>query len=492
MQISQLENDLRNVKDQLISSETSKKQALKDAEESNQQLLVLTSKLEESEKKLLELSASRNSPTADVSETTEEQDTSLHSELENLKKQQLLESAALASALDEIQRLKAQLEMVAESKDNCSESARNELHKLNESLSVVEEMKKELNECKKSEAQAQELVGETLMQLEAAKKMVETLRSDGCKATEGYEAAASELEQSRARVKHLEDLVSKLKSENNLEAEFAAVKLEVEQLRSALAVAEIRQNEDQARSSEQVKQALEMVEQIKSASGRREAELEAELRKSSYEIEELRSNLMDKETELQSIFEENDALIMQLDREHETKTEIKKLKALLHEMEMQCKNISEENKKLRLEIKEICTSNETLSELEKARAEEREATMKVGYMREEVEKSNRKAERVAEQLEAVQAANAEMEAELRKLKVQSDQWRKAAEVAASMLSVGSNGHAVERTGSMDNNFSPRMRRTTSPYSDELDDEFMKKKNVNVLRRIGVMWKKPQK
>lgn len=461
----------------------------------------------------MEQSASQSAHTVELSESPEERDRTLQTDLEALRKQQLHESAALVSALDEIERLKAQLEMVAQSEatqTSHSESARTELNKLKEDLVethlVVEEMKSLLNDCKKSEAQAQELVGETLLQLDAAKKMVEMLRSDGCKATEAYDAAASELEQSRTRVKFLEELVSKLKSEaeereageSSTEADFASVKLEVEQLRSALAVAEIRQNEEQARSAEQIKHAREMVEQIKSASGQREAELEAELRKSSYEIEELRSNMMDKETELQSIFEENDSLIMQLEnavsghREQEVhglKAEMENMKARLKEKETKYQIILEENEALKMEMKE---SNEALSKLEGARGAEREALMKVGYMTEEVEKSNRKAARVAEQLEAAQAANAEMEAELRRLKVQSDQWRKAAEVAASMLTVGNNGQAVERTGSMDSNYSPRMRRIGSPYADEGDDDLLKKKNVNMLRRFGVLWKKPQK
>ncbi|XP_042067074.1 interactor of constitutive active ROPs 3-like [Salvia splendens] len=328
------------------------------------------------------------------------------------------------------------------------------------------------------------------------KKMVETLRSDGCKATGVYEAAASELEQSKARVELLEELVGKLNGEvedekakvSSIEAEFASAKLEVEQLRSALAVAEMRRNEDQAQSAEQVKHACEIVEQIKSTSGQREAQLEAELRKCSYEIEELRSNLMDKETELQSIFEENDALIMQLEnalsghREHELRAENETIKAQYH-------NISEENRALRKEMEAYnSTRSEAMSELEAARVAEREALVKVGSMTEEVDRSNRKAARVAEQLEAAQAANAEMEAELRKLKVQSDQWRKAAEVAASMLAVGNNGHAVERTGSMDN----KMRNIPSSNADDLDNEMFKKKNVNVLRKFGVLWKKPQK
>ncbi|KAL0417761.1 UNVERIFIED_CONTAM: Interactor of constitutive active ROPs 2, chloroplastic [Sesamum radiatum] len=348
-------------------------------------------------------------------------------------------------------------------------------------------MKNHLLDCKKSEAQAHELVGETLMQLETAKKTVETLRSGGCKATEAYDAIAFELEQSRARVKFLEELVCKLKADidtagckdsekkggDSIEPDFTSVKLEVERLRSALEVAEIRSNEEQARSAEQLKNALETVEQIKSASGQREAELEAELRKSRYEIEELKANLKDKETELQSILEENDDLILRLES-----------------TETDWRNASDENEKLKLEIKQI--SEKLVSDLEVARAAEREALMKVGFLAEEVDKSNKKTARVAQQLEAAQVANAEMEAELRRLKVQSDQCRKAAEAAASMLLAGSNEQLVERTGSMDRIYGPWSRRISSAYADELDNDLLKKKNANMLSRFGVLWKKQQK
>ncbi|KAL0460245.1 UNVERIFIED_CONTAM: Interactor of constitutive active ROPs 3 [Sesamum latifolium] len=371
-------------------------------------------------------------------------------------------------------------------------------------------MKNQLLDCKKSEAQDHELVGETLMQLEMAKKTVETLRSGGCKATEAYDAIAFELEQSRARVKFLEELVCKLKADidsagckDSEEKAGESIKLEVERLRSALEVAEMRSNEEQARSAEQLKIAFEMVERIKSSSGQREAELEAELRKSRYEIEELKANLKDKETELQGMVEENDDLILRLEstlsgrRERKLEKELRRswgeiqiLKARFMDRETEWRNASDENEKLKLEIKQV--SEELVSDLEVARGGEREALMKVGFMAEEVEKSNKKTARVAEQLEAAQAANAEMEAELRRLKVQSDQCRKAAEAAASMLLAGSNGQLVERTGSMDRIYGPWTRRISSAYADEVDDDLLKKKNANMLSRFGVLWKKQQK
>lgn len=534
-QISQLENDLKIVKDQLCSTEAQKKLAQKDAEESNQQLLSLSLKLEELHKQLLEPSASEEV----VCQPSKDQNCDLQSEVEAIKKESSHESAALASALDEIKQLKIQLEMVAESEAaqiKHSESDQKDLQVLKEDLSetrlIVEDMKQQLRNSKESEAQAQAVVGETLVQLETAKKMVETLRSDGLKTTEAYSAIASELEQSRARVNFLEDLVSKLKADINngsnkdsqgeaeieivekkitqesVETEVNSLKLEVEQLKSTLEAAEIRYNEEQSRNSEKIQNALEMVEKIKSTSTQREAELESEIRKSKYEIEELKGNLMDKETELQGICEENESLTIKLEssvsgqREnvlerklHESKAEIENLKASLMNKEADWQNISKENEKLKLEIKEMTNgkvSDEVTDMESAARDAESEALMKVSYMTEEINKSNRKAARVAEQLEAAQASNAEMEAELRKLKVQSDQWRKAAEAAAAMLSAGNNGQIMERTGSMDSHYSPRTGKISSPYADDLDDDLLKKKNANMLRRIGVLWKKPQK
>ncbi|XP_041991902.1 interactor of constitutive active ROPs 3-like [Salvia splendens] len=500
-QISQLEHDLKVVKDQLISTEAQKKQAQTDAEESNQQLSALSLKLEELQKHLSEQLSSEEV-------VYEEQKLGSQSELEAIKKQGSHDSAALASALDEIKQLKVQLEKVAESEapqPKHSESEQNDLIKLKENLSetllIVEEMKQQVMCSKESEAQAQALVRETLVQLETAKKMVETLRSDGLKTTEEYTAIASELEQSRARVSFLEDLVNKLqadigsdgKKDSQGEIEVSSLRLEIEQLRSVLEAGEIRYNEERSRNAEQMQDAMETVEKFKSASSQRESELEVEIRRSKYEIEELKANLMDKETELQGIVEENEGLTVKLEnsvsgqRESELEkkfhAEIETLKASLTQKEAEWQSTSKENEIL----KEMAKNGRTSEEIES------EAAMNVSYMAEEIEKSNKKAARVGEQLEAAQATNAEMEGELRRLKVQSDQWRKAAEAAAAMLSAGNNnGQMMERTGSIDGHYSPLTGKVSSPYADNLDEELMKKKNGNKLRKFGVLWKKPQK
>ncbi|KAK9279465.1 hypothetical protein L1049_013144 [Liquidambar formosana] len=546
-QISQLKEDLKKTKDQLSSSESWKMQAQQESEESKKQLLAMSSKLEESQQQLRELSTSEEARVIELQKISQEHVRAWQSELEAVQKQHSVDSAALASAMNEIQQLKVQLDMVDESESaqtKHTELAHAELQslkgKLAETLSLVEDMKNQLRDCKESEAQAQALVGETLLQLETAKRTVETFRVDGIKAMEAYSSIASELDQSRARVNLLEGLVSKLKadlinassngSQNSaanreleleigengkigesiqLEAELNSAKSEVEQLRSALENAEIRYHEEEIRNTVQIKSTNELMEQIKSVSSQRVAELEAELEKTKADIEELKANLMDKETELQGISEENEVLNMKLEkslsrqREYELERDLKKsredvadLKANLMDKETEFQNISEENEMLKLEVKRREADggkmNEVVAELEVARAAEREALMKLGGVTEEADKSSRRAAQVAEQLEAAQAATAEMEAELRRLKVQSDQWRKAAEAAATMLSAGNHGKFMERTGSLDSNFDPVTGKISSPYSEDMDDDSLKKKNGNMLKKIGVLWKKPQK
>lgn len=263
-------------------------------------------------------------------------------------------------------------------------------------------------------------------------------------------------------------------------------------------------------STLQIRSAYELVESTKSESCRCEAELEANLKMAKANAEELKSKLMDQETIFHSISEENQEMNFKLmenqsaARESELKIELKKceenlaeLKASLLDKETKLQSITEENEMLKLEMekreiekKEV--NDETFALAEAARAAEREALMKLGYLTEEADKSSRKAARVTEQLDAAQAANSEMEAELRRLKVQSDQWRKAAEAAAAMLSTGNNGKIMERTGSFDNNYHTIGGKLSSPYSDDMDDDSPKKKNGNMLKKIGVLLKKGQK
>ncbi|KAI5325450.1 PREDICTED: interactor of constitutive active [Prunus dulcis] len=528
-QLTQLQEDLKRTKDQLNSSESLKRRFQQEAEEAKNQIMAMSAKIEDSQQQLQELSTSEDARVQELRKLSQDRDRAWESELEAVKKQRSMDSTALASAINEIQKLKGQLERVAESEATQSrhaESAYAEIQnlrmELSETLSLVEKLKTELNDCKDSEARALEVIQNTHMQLEAANATIEMLKSDGIKATESGNSLSLELEQSKARVKSLEGLVSKLQAElinrNNvkpvqedeeneerkqLKAEVSSLKSEVGQLKSALEAAEVRYQEEYIQSTLQIRSAYEEVDSAKSESSQREAELTAELKKTKAHIEELRAQLMDKETELQSISEANDGVALKIEKNISTENEselalelkaaVVELKASLLDKETELQNIAEENEmlKMKLENKEMernKVNDEAVVWTEAARAAEHEALMKLGYLTEEADKSTRKAERVTEQLDAAQNANMEMEAELRRLKVQSDQWRKAAEAAAAMLSTGNNGKLVERTGSLDSSYNP----LSSPYSEDPDDDSPKKKNGNMLKKIGVLWKKGQK
>ncbi|KAL4588048.1 hypothetical protein LXL04_000926 [Taraxacum kok-saghyz] len=93
------------------------------------------------------------------------------------------------------------------------------------------------------------------------------------------------------------------------------------------------------------------------------------------------------------------------------------------------------------------------------------------------------AERAVE-LGSALAANAEMESELRKLKVQTEQWRKA---AAMVLGDGG-GKFVEQSESFD----IHGEKSNSPNSEDTEEESSNKKNNGMLKKIRGLLKKGQK
>ncbi|KAL4359429.1 Interactor of constitutive active ROPs [Arachis hypogaea] len=172
------------------------------------------------------------------------------------------------------------------------------------------------------------------------------------------------------------------------------------------------------------------------------------------------------------------------------------MKAEMMDKETTLESISEENEILKnMEFNKVL-SESVAAEIEAAKAVERVAAVKLGIAMEEADRSNQKAARIAEQLEEAQALKSEMEAELRRLKVQCDQWRKAAETAASLLSTGK-GKLTERSLSLDNKYNiPLMNNKYEPCCDDIiiddDDDFQRKKYGNMLKKIGILWKKPHK
>nr|GEV10440.1 hypothetical protein [Tanacetum cinerariifolium] len=99
--------------EQLNQSESWKKRVHEDAEEAKKQLAKMSEKLQESEKQLDEISASEESRLQELRKISQDRDRKWESELEAVQKHHSMDSAALASAMNEIQKLKIQLEKVS-------------------------------------------------------------------------------------------------------------------------------------------------------------------------------------------------------------------------------------------------------------------------------------------------------------------------------------------------------------------------------------------
>ncbi|CAJ2660633.1 interactor of constitutive active ROPs [Trifolium pratense] len=371
-------------------------------------------------------------------------------------------------------------------------------------------MKNQLEDRKES-VQAQPLVNETLRQLEAAKRAVELLRANAAKSVH-----VSKHESSLGHDGNLEmesKRLEKSDSTNNIEIEVRSLRSEVELLRSAIEIAETKFQEEQIQNTVKIRSAYEFIEQIKLELSQRESELE----RKKAEVKKLKEKLMDKENELQGVLDENERLNFTLQKitslsskkEQELQKELNMLEecvaALKGEMmdkETTLQSISEENEILKMEINKRFTfahvgvaREDVAVEIGAAKAAERDAFAKLKIMMEEAERSNRKAMMVAEMLEAAQAANTEKETELKRIKVQCDQWRKAAEAAAAIFSTRDEGQIAERSMSMDNYNNNVMKTKYLSFCDDIDDDWsdlQRKKNGNVLKKIGVLWKKPQK
>ncbi|WOK98531.1 interactor of constitutive active ROPs 4-like isoform X2 [Canna indica] len=177
-------------------------------------------------------------------------------------------------------------------------------------------------------------------------------------------------------------------------------------------------------------------------------------------------------------------------------TEVEDLKAKLLEKEKEVEILLEENMIFKSNAEE-----ETKKIMGAAQAKEAELTAKLTSMDEELKESRAKAERLAEQLEAAERTKTTLEAEMKRLKVQTEQWRKAAEAAAAALAdddrscVDAEGgrRVAERCVSMDKHIAAGNIGWGSPLvTGDLDDDGMagggRRKGAGI-RVFGDLWKK---
>lgn len=169
-------------------------------------------------------------------------------------------------------------------------------------LATIEGLKINVSESDKAAAEANAKANEIKMQLETAKATIDSLVAEGIRMQECLKSKDMELNESKARIASLEGDLKTAQCMDNTAVSFdnpepAALKKvlvtssnadanggcgstdpEIEQLRTALEVSEIRYQEEQTRMIIETKSAYEMLETVKAECARKVSELELELK----------------------------------------------------------------------------------------------------------------------------------------------------------------------------------------------------------------------
>uniref|UniRef100_A0A0E0C9X3 Interactor of constitutive active ROPs 2, chloroplastic n=1 Tax=Oryza meridionalis TaxID=40149 RepID=A0A0E0C9X3_9ORYZ len=441
-QLSQLQDELKKAKEQLLSTEHSKRRALQEAEDARAQAAAASAQVRDSEAQLAELSSAEESRLLELRRLSQERDRSWQSELEAMQKQHAADSAALVAAMGEVHRLRVQLAAAARA---------DRKQDVVEATATIDELRVKLKASEEAEAQARALHEECKQQLEASRATIDSLLTDGSKLMDSFSLVVKELEESRAKVKALEEQIAETSAAKagercNCSVSASALASEVAELRSELESTEARFQEERILSTVETQCAYELMDQIKMESDSRHGKLAAALESAKSEVIFLKASLFDKDSELRRALDANKKL------QSETRTD--------HELKEQLQGALQENGQLKRELQQYTSEK-------KASAKATDA-----------------ADAAAEA-----AKKGEMEAELRRLRVQAEQWRKAAETAMALLTVGKggNGKVVDRSESLEGGGGGGGK--YAGLWDELDDDAAARKNGNVLRRISGMWKK---
>ncbi|KAL5803268.1 hypothetical protein ACOSQ4_031573 [Xanthoceras sorbifolium] len=148
------------------------------------------------------------------------------------------------------------------------------------------------------------------------------------------------------------------------------------------------------------------------------------------------------------------------------------LKAKLEEKEKQLEVMDQDNDGLRKKL------NEAALNISTAQSTREEMTQNLSQLGEELKTSIADAVQLQEKLKSMEGAKDALETEMKKLRVQTEQWRKAADAAAAVLAGGV--------------FEPLGGRYTSLVGspDDLDDGFGSgKRKGSGIKMFGDLWKK---
>ncbi|KAG6532651.1 hypothetical protein ZIOFF_006501 [Zingiber officinale] len=151
---------------------------------------------------------------------------------------------------------------------------------------------------------------------------------------------------------------------------------------------------------------------------------------------------------------------------------VEDLEAKLLEKEKEVEILLEENTIFKTQADE-----ETKRIAGAAEAKEAELLAKLRSVEEEMEESKARAGRLAEQLEATERAKAALEEEMKRLRVQTQQWRKAAEAAAAAV-LADDQDEVDK----------HIAAWGSPLAMEEEGDWRRKKGP-AIRMFGEFWKK---
>ncbi|KAM1079256.1 hypothetical protein TB2_013733 [Malus domestica] len=157
--------------------------------------------------------------------------------------------------------------------------------------------------------------------------------------------------------------------------------------------------------------------------------------------------------------------------------EIEMLRAELEEKAKQLEVSGEESQGIKNQL------NEAALNILSAQVKEKEMSLKLNQLEEELEVSKGNAGQLNEKLQATERAKEALEAEMKKMRVQTEQWRKAAYAAVLAGCVEMNGRVIEpSTGGY-------IGFVGSP-ADDLDDGFGSgKRKGSGKKMFGDLWKK---
>ena len=167
--------------------------------------------------------------------------------------------------------------------------------------------------------------------------------------------------------------------------------------------------------------------------------------------------------------------------------EINSLKSKLEEKEKELEGSCQEIEGLKKQL------NDAASEIALARTKEEEMDVRLNEMREDLKSNKANEANLKEKLEGVERGKEALEAEMKKMSVQTEQWRKAADAAAAVLAGGvdmnmnNRSRISERCGSMDKqHFGGSF--VGSPVLTDHDFDDGKRKGSGI-KMFGELWKK---